>query len=221
MGKPISLVAGFKDVSRTLKSGRVSKQAAIQIETEGDAWFDPDCKTATAAIAEAIKTTLREALLRGERPDGGAMPLITESTKEQRESLERTFAEGRATRRQQAEFKSRLGTFTPKSGGPRGVLSGLLANSFSVQRNRDGKGFTVYVAAKRGKPDPGDTTSALERVYGGVPIWSQAAMERPAIRAALSKGSESLIVRDLQLLAAGLKAVDEAMQTIEDESEED
>ena len=78
--------------------------------------------------------------------------------------------------------------YTPEEvSGPRGVVSGMLVESFFARPNRDGRGVTIYVAAKRGKPRKGEALSALQTVYGeGGSLLSKALMSSRSVQKAIA-----------------------------------
>lgn len=217
-GKPISLMAGLKDVSRRSKGGKVTQRTAISVQILDDGWFDPTLKEQVEAAATAIAKSLGDSLHAGLRPDGTTMPPIAPATVESRRRIVDAFphTKSRAIR---SEFRApRLGTFRPETGGPRGVFSGMLASSFSARADRDGKGFTVYVASKRGQPEPGDTLSAIQRVYRNTPLWSPSAMER--IKGALKAAFGALISKDARRFARAIRETTQTLQDIDEAAED-
>lgn len=241
--KPINLLAGLKDLSPKNKPGT---KLGIVVESE-DLLFDPNNKKLAAAVAQMVKEQLRENLEQGKGPGGEVLPALKASTLERRgnESRQGTRGGQADPRFDDSEFRHRvqnnytrdytaprLGQFTPREGGPRGILSGMLAKSFAARPNKDGKGVTVYVAAKRGRPRPGtvrkgETLSALEVVYGQVPMWTPQAMRTPKIKKAMEDGVKSLLGKSVSELNAAwrgllreLESAAENLQTIADEAEE-
>ncbi len=208
---PIDILAGFK--SSVNKSG--IRKAAITIRTPDAILFDPTAKQAAQTLATAIAKQITENLLAGLAPDGSAMPPVSGGTAEWRKRESAQGARGgealgiykdstfrsRAKRNYQRDYRSRLGTFTPQEGGPRGVVSGLLAKSFAARAASDGKGFVIFVAARRGQPRPGETVAAIETVFRGVPVWNSKAMEQPSIVAARKRAARALLgKKGVQLL---------------------
>lgn len=241
--KPISLLAGLKDLSPKNKPGT---KIGITVESE-DILFDPANKELARAVAQTVAEQLRENLEKGLGPGGEVLPALTAATNKRRNnevrqgsrggSADPMFVDSEFRHRVQNNYvrdytAPRLGQFTPKPGGPRGILSGMLAKSFAARPNKDGKGVTVYVAAKRGRPRPGtvrpaERLSALEVVYGQVPMWTEPAMRTPKIKAAMQKAVQSMIAKTPEELRANWTALARefreaagALQSIADESEE-
>lgn len=210
--KPIDLMASLSKVG---KSGKT----AIRIETE-ELMFDPDDKELAKQIAAAMVAQLRENLERGQGPAGEPLGLIREGTIKAREyEQEQAQRGGQASDRfvdnafrhqvrnnfERDYTAQRLGRFTPKIGGPRGIVSGMLAKSFAARPNKDGKGVTIFVAAKRGQPRPpglsgrpGETKSALESVYGHIPLWSPAAWSSPKMKKSMLAAARSIFGKNLK-----------------------
>lgn len=206
--KPIDLFAGIKDVSG---KGKAGQKFAIQIKAES-LWFNPDERSLVQPIADAIAKTIGDNLRAGRTPSGGSMPGIASSTTEWREREAAQGARGGEADPKYKDLKfrmgvkknylrdytaARLGAFTPKAGGPRGVVSGMLATSFSARPTRDGKGFIIYVASKRGRPRFGETLSALQTTFSGVPLWSSTAMEQPEIRKGMKESAARMLSKNL------------------------
>lgn len=214
-GKPINLLAGFS-------KGKDGKRTAIRITAE-EVWFNPDERSITGPLADVIARTIADNLHRGLNPSGGAMPAIKSSTAEWRQNEAEQGARGgqadprfkdpkfraKAAKNYHRDYHApRLGSFTPEAGGPRGVVSGMLASSFLARPSRDGKSFTVFVAAKRGKPRPGEALAAVESVFRGVPLWSEQAMTQPAMRKGMQDAADRLIAKDhKELMAEAKKAL--------------
>jgi len=222
--KPFNIMASIKKVG---KPGPGQQKGAIQIESD-DLWFDPDDKALAAAIANVMVVQLRENLMQGRGPAGEPLKPLTRAAIRSREYEELQGARGGHAHERYVDnaFRHdvlnnyvrdytapRLGQFTPHDGGPRGVLSGMLAHSFAARPNRDGKGVTIFVVAKRGHARPpgesgkrrADTKSALENVYGNVPIWSPPASRTPTMRAAMTKAAKSLFGKKITGLGKALK----------------
>ena len=212
MSKPIDILAGLK---KSPKSGR----ATIQI-TADEVWFNPDEKSITGPLADVIARTIGDNLRKGLNPSGSPMPGISARTQEWRENdADLASRGGQADPRIKDPKKRavvaknfhrdyhapRLGAFTPEAGGPRGVVSGMLADSFLARPNSDGKSFTVYVAAKRGKPRPGESLSAVETVFRGVPLWSEQAMQQPVMRQEMQAAADRMINKDAKKLIQEVK----------------
>jgi hypothetical protein len=172
--------------------------------------------------AEAIRKTLSENLRGGKRPDGGTMPGIAEATRVSRDKLESAFR-GTPSSTMVADYRAprvKGGPWTPKAGGPRGVVSGLLAASIAVRPGKDGKSFIVFVAATRGTTTPQDPVSAVERVFRDVPVWSQAGMAQPEIRDAMRAAADSLLGRSIQDLASSAGKLLASIEELSEEGEE-
>lgn len=199
MTSPINLTAGLKDVSR---KGKTGEKMAIQIESD-DLIFDPDDKAMAAAVAAAMVEECKRQLLAGRRPDGTALPGLKPATSKRREDEVAQGSRGGEAhpRYKDAKFRARVKknydrdytlsrggkAFTPEEvAGPRGVVSGMLVESFFARPNRDGRGVTIYVAAKRGRPRKGETLSALQTVYGeGGSLLSKALMTSRSVQKAI------------------------------------
>lgn len=221
--QPINLMATLKDLSR--KGQAPGSKMAITIESD-DLWFDPDDKPLARAIAAAIVMQIRDNLEQGRAPNGSALPSLSASTQTRREDetaqaarngqAHERFKDNAFRYRVQANYERdynapRLGKFVPFSGGPRGVLSGMLLRSFVARPSPSGRGMVVYVAAKRGQPRasttgrPAETKSALENVFAGVPLWTQSAMNSPAIRNAAQRAAERMLRKTVAELRASAK----------------
>jgi hypothetical protein len=207
--EPINIMAGLKDLSPSKNPGT---KMGIVIRSD-ELWFDPDDKPMAKAIAAACVVQIRMNLEQGQGPNGSPLPGMTRSTLERREKEAALAGRGGIAhpRYHNAEFRHlvqnnyqrdytapKLGAFTPFSGGPRGILSGMLSKSFAARPAKDGKGVTVYVAAKRGAPRPGtvrpgETKSALESVFGNVPIWDDSAMHSPKMRGAMEAAAGRML----------------------------
>lgn len=210
--QPMNLMASLSKVG---KSGKT----AIRIETE-DLMFDPDDKLLAKSIAAAMVQQLRENLEQGQGPAGEPLGSIHEGTVKARiyEQAQAQRGGNASDRFVNNEFRhqvrnnferdytaQRLGSFTPKIGGPRGIVSGMLAQSFAARPNKDGKGVTVFVAAKRGQPRPpgtsgraGETKSALESVYGHIPLWSPAAWSSPKMKKSMLDAAKAIFGKNLK-----------------------
>jgi hypothetical protein len=226
VSKPIDILAGLK---KSTKSGR----STIQI-TADEVWFNPDEKSITGPLAEVIARTIGDNLRKGLNPSGAPMPGISMRTRDWRDNEAELAARGgqadpriKDPRKRAAVAKNfhkdyhapRLGAFTPESGGPRGVVSGMLADSFLARPNNDGKSFTVYVAAKRGKPRPGETLSAVESVFRGVPLWSEQAMQQPAMRKAMQESADRMVNKNQKQLLQEVKKLMGAIRGLVDQAD--
>lgn len=225
---PFDVLAGLRRFERTSKrTGKTSIKVGIEIRA-GKLLFDPQDKATARALSLAVRDRIASSLRAGRRPDGAPMPPITEATKEWREDeAAQARNSGRPVRkvndpkfvaRAQRNFQRdytapRLGKFTPVEGGPRGVLSGMLAESFLVRPGRDGQSFVVYVAAKRGRPRPGEQLSAIESVFRDVPVWNKAAMETPELKQALQAAADRMFAKSS---AKFLKEAAEALRNLRD-----
>lgn len=238
--KPINLMAGLVDLST--KPGQ--SKMAIQV-TGDDLWFDPDDKPMAQAVAQALTDQIKSNLKRGQAPTGQALPSLTGRTIDRRKKeVEQAHRGGEADRRFiDPKFRTdtmrnytrdytapKLGTFAPKDGTTRGVLSGMLSESFFARPSRDGKTMTIYVAAKRGRPRPSrterrpETKSALESVFGSVPLLDNATMNTPELRSAMQKAADGLIAKSAAELRQNaidiLKGIGEAISTAQDIGED-
>lgn len=226
---PINLTAGLKDVSR---KGRSGEKFAVQIEST-DLLFDPDNRAMAAEVAQAFLEQAKAMLLQGKRADGTALPPLDVDSLDWRQTEAAQGARGgqAADQYQDPKFRARVKQnydrdyttrrsgkgYQPKAGGPRGVASGLLLDSFFARPNRDGKGVTIYVAAQRGRPRKGETLSALQSVFGlGDPIPA-AALATPAVQKAIQKSLDSMLATSAQNL---VKQLADSLNAINDLAEE-
>lgn len=207
MGKPIDLFVSLRDVSRVTKSGEVKSKFALRI-TAPELKIDPDEIAQLKPVALAITAVLRDSLRHGKRPDGISLPPLSGNTLEWRKQEADLGARGgnasnwykdpafRSTvkRNYDRDYKSRLGTFTPKAGGGRGNVSGLLIESILTKPVRNGTGFITFVAGRRATPRPGQSQSAIETVFSGIRYWSDVAMKNPAIQTELRASLERAII---------------------------
>lgn len=233
--KPMNLMASLSKVGKTGKT-------AIRIETE-DLMFDPDDKLLAKSIAAAMVQQLRENLEQGQGPAGEPLGSIREGTVKAREyEQEQAKRGGNASDRfvdtafryqvrnnfERDYTAARLGRFTPKIGGPRGMVSGMLAQSFAARPNKDGKGVTIFVAAKRGQPRPtglsgrpAETKSALEVVYGHIPLWSPAAWSKPRMKKTMLDAARAIFGKNLKGFRKALTGlVKEAAGTLSELNDE-
>lgn len=218
---PINLMIGLVDMGKNGKT-----KAAIQIESE-DLLFNPNDAAMAASVADALLKQIQERLLKGQTPGGRPLPPITGKSSARRE-LEVAQAKrgGEASPRYtDKDFRAdvrrnyrrdytaaKLGTFTPHSGTIRGVVSGMLAHSFLARPNKSGKGVTIFVAAKRGRPRPSntkrapETKSALENVFGDIPFADHAMMQSPGVKNAMRVAAVKMFGKNM---ASVLKAAAE------------
>ena len=229
MAKPINLTAELKDVSARGKTGQ---KFAVQIEST-ELMFDPNDKVMAAEVAEALRVQFVEMLRLGRRADGTALPSLTGASLEWRQVEAAQGARGGAAHDRYIDPKVRARVrdnydrdyttkrsgkgYVPAAGGPRGNVSGLLADSVFARPNRDGKGVTLYVAAQRGKPRRGETMSALQSVFGhGDPIPATA-LATPAVLKAIQAATEKMLHTSAASLA---KALAETIENLNDIAEE-
>lgn len=229
MSKPISLTAGLKDVSPKAKPG---SKFAIQIEST-ELLFNPDDKAMAAEVAEAMRLRAVEMLRQGRRADGSPLPGLDADTLDWRmteaaqgdrggeadERYEDPKFRRKVRDNYDRDYTTRRGGkgYKPKAGGPRGNVSGLLADSFFARPNRDGKGVTIYVAAQRGRPRRGETLSALQSVFGtGDPVPATA-LFTPEVKKAMQEATEQLLAKSTADL---LKNLTETFENLNDLAEE-
>lgn len=223
----IDLFASLRDVSA---KGRVGQKFGLSIKAP-KLIFHPDDKQVAGTVALAIAEQLKENLLSGKRPDGAPMPGIDPDTAERRQDLEEQGKRGgeadsryrddafraRVKKHYDRQFSMRRGpnagkAMPPKAGGPRGVVSGLLAHSFLVRPDKDGKGFMVYVAAAR--------KAALPRVFAGIPLWTQGAMLQPKLREAMKQAAARILPTSVKNLLAESAQFLRSLQSLAAEAEE-
>ena len=201
MAKPINLMASLKDLGKNGKT-----KMAIRVEAD-DLLFDPDNKPLANAFAQAVVDQIKTNLMSGQAPDGKPLPPLAQSSIRSREyevelgnrggAASDHFVDPKFRAQVQKNYTrdytaSRLGQFQPRDGKLRGVLSGMLAASFFARPDKSGRGVTVYVAAKRGRPRPGkdrpaEAQSALESTFGTAPLMTQALADSAPIRKASVK----------------------------------
>lgn len=228
-GKPISLMSGFKDIG---KNG--ASKGIIRVQCD-DLIFDPNDRALAQAVADAMLIEIKVNLQQGKAPDGQALPGIAAATVKRRAveaaqgarggEAHPRFHDAKFTagveKRYDRDYNARQGGgFTPEAGKPRGEVSGLLIESMSARGDKNGKGVSIYVAAKRGRPRPSttnrpqETKSALESVLAGAPMCSPTLMEAPKIKQALSKTLKSLIGKPSEVKHAFKELFKELKETV-------
>src|SRR6266540_2129702 len=212
---PINLMIGLVDMGKKGKT-----KAAVQIESE-DLLFNPNDKAMAQRVADALLEQIQDRLLHGQTPGGTPLPPISGKSSARRE-LEVAQAKrgGEASPRYtDKDFRAdvrrnyrrdytaaKLGTFTPHSGTLRGVVSGMLAHSFFARPNKSGKGVTIFVAAKRGRPRPSnsarpaETKSALENVFGDIPFADAAMMQSSGVKNAMRIAAVKMFAKNIGTL---------------------
>lgn len=226
MSQDIDIFASLRDVSRK----NPGTKFAIRVEGSGSRLlFHPDDREVAQRLASAITEQMKENLAAGRGPDGVALPGIDADTAVRREELAEQGGRGgeaaeryvdpgyRATVRRQydRQYVGKRGAlagkvFTPVAGGPRGVVSGMLAASVFTRPDRSGKGFTCYVAGAR--------STALPRVLGGVPMWSGAGMQQEKVRAAMREAAHRILGKSVvSILGSAMRVLDEVGDLAEDE----
>jgi hypothetical protein len=210
-----NLMAGLKKSSKDGKT-------AIKIESE-DLIFDPDDRALAQAMANAMLVHIRDNLSRGLAPNSEPLPALKASTIEWREAekaqgqrggnasdryVDNAFRHQAKNNFERDYTAPKLGHFKPETGGPRGVVSGMLLKSFAARPSRDGKSVMIYVAAKRGKPRPSTTSgrkpeskSALESVFADVPVWDNRAWNTPVMKSAMQEAAKSLLGKKVNMRA--------------------
>lgn len=222
MAGPINLTAGLSKQTRITKKG-TSVQTTIRIKAD-ELWFNPNERAVSATLARALVEQIRANLRGGRGPAGQVLPPVSASTRERREDEEAQGHNGgrpvvkvhnpdfvaRAVRNYTKDYRSRLGSFTPRAGGPRGMVSGMLEKSIVARPDKSGKGFTIYVAARRGKPRDGETLSAVDTVFG--PTLNQVPRFEMQLKtaAALKKAEAQMVNAKLRDL------LKDALETIRD-----
>lgn len=180
---PISLLGGLKNLAKPKASGAPgADKFAIRLTLSDDLMVNLDEGPITLEVAQAAAAQIKQNLMSGLGPDGSPLPGISGSTEEwrKREAAQgsrggmahprytNTGFRSRAAKNYARDYSLRgLYQFTPRAGGPRGVVSGLLAASFSARASKDGRSATIYVAARRGRARTGESLSALESVFRG------------------------------------------------------
>jgi hypothetical protein len=239
MAKPISLMAGLLDLGKPGKDGKTQTKMAIRV-TGDDLLFNPDDKPMAQAFAQAVVDQIQGNLRKGEAPDGRPLPALSRQSQKRRDyevaqgqrggEISERFTDNkvRATGRKnyQRDYSAaKLGTFTPRPGRLRGYLSGMLAESFFARPDKSGKGVTVYVAAKRGRPRPGkdrpsEDKSALESVFGDIPLMSQPLANSAPVKRAMQEAAKAMLGKSAAELKASaldlLKGASEALENIAD-----
>ncbi|HYF01058.1 MAG TPA: hypothetical protein VEJ18_19195 [Planctomycetota bacterium] len=217
MSKPVNLFASLRRLERTSrKTGAVSSKVSVQF-TADDVWFNPDEKLIAKRLAAEIASVVKAQLMRGNNPEGKALPSLDDDTQKWRAAeyalgarggeADPRFKDAKKRAAIKAKYQrdytpQRMGkaTFTPQPGGARGVVSGLLVRSVRARPLKDGKTFIVDVAGIRGTPRPGERQSAIETVLAGMPMWSAAAMNQPEIRKAMQEAANGMVSKDLKSL---------------------
>lgn len=177
-----------------------------------------------ATVARAVETQMRTNMLNGLSPSGLPMPAISAGTVERRRYREWQGARGGQTDhfkkqkkndRAAVNFKRRfdakvLGRFVPGVGVTRGLFgveSGMLAKS--IKAVPEGQTWRVYFAGPRGNIDKWGT-SAVNRVFKNVSIWSQTAMNQSIVQQGLKQALNE------RLLHQGRRALTEIRQVVGD-----
>lgn len=224
--KDIDLFASLRDVS---KKGD-GKKFAIRVEGPGSRLiFHPDDREVAAQLALAITEQMRANLAAGRGPDGVPLGGIDGDTVERRQALaeqggrggeaaERYVdvgVRGRTRRNYDRQYVGKRGAlagrvFTPVAGGPRGVVSGMLAESVFTRPDRGGKGFMIYVAGARSK--------ALPRVLGTTPVWSGEGMQQEKVRLAMREAAHRILGKSLVGI---LRAAMETLEHVQELADED
>ena len=172
----INLFASLKDLSR---NGATGEKFGIRVDA-GDLILNLDEERITADATQALVAQFKANLSTGRGLDGAPLRGLRSSTMRARhEEAKLGSRGGEADRRYKdtsfrsivkrnytKDYSSRLGSFTPSEGGPRGLVSGLLIESITARPVGSGRGWIVYVASRRGKPRTGESVSALQSVLG-------------------------------------------------------
>lgn len=184
--------------------------------TAPDLSFAVDERKVAQLACEAITETVRENLQAGLAPDGSPMPDASLATVIRREYRTEQQARGKqpSPRYKDPKFRARavknwnrrfiaarLGEFYPaaRAGRTVGTESGMLAASPKAVPSVDGNGWTMWFAATRARTDS-KGSSAVQRVFGPRPIWSEAAMRQPRIQEALRQVAGGLVASRTQKL---------------------
>ena len=120
------------------------------------------------------------------------------------------------------KLKELAGPFAPQNikNGTRGLLSGMLANSFSARVTKDGDGFVIFAAGPRINIRDGDNESAFERVYKGARMWNKKANDQKTVRAALDQAiantNESRRRKIISGIAQAFKRVERITKSVDD-----
>jgi hypothetical protein len=238
-GEHISLMSGFADLGKNGKA-----KGVIRVKSD-DLIFDPNDRAVAQAAADAIMETVRENMIRGLAPDGQALPTLKSSTVDRRDYEQKQGQRGGEAheRFKDPAFRALVSKnykrdydskHEPTSPQARGDLSGLLLDSFKARGDRSGKGVTIYVAAKRGRPRPArsetgraaETQSALESVLAGAPVVSPRLIAAPKIRRALGEivkgliGKPSDLKRAFKQLFKEMTATGEELSSVAEELEQ-
>lgn len=234
--RAISLMSGFRDIG---KDGRTKGSIRVQAD---ELLFNPDDRLAAQAFADAMVDVIKEHLMQGLAPDGQPLPALKASTHARREIEAAQGQRGgdAAPRFNDAAFRRAVAKryrkdyappggssaeFTPDAKHPRGEVSGLLIESMVARGDKNGRGVTVYVAAKRGRPRESttarapETKSALESVLAGAPLVTQRMTELPQMKKSLAMLAQSLIGKPSEIRKAMKelkRAATEALETLND-----
>ena len=202
----------------------------------------------SADFARAMADTIHDNLTSGRLPDGTPMRPPSAATLERREyrqaqsqrggELGPGFKDNTARRRKHRSegvrrFKRRFTSsaktgggrvnFTPTATPYRGFESGLLSWVRVAQVEGSGHAmWAVFFPVKRTVADR-TGTSALERVLGGAPLWTERALNQPAIVTAAQRLADGMIAVNKQraqmAMLESLKAAAELVQQVTDEAE--
>ena len=223
MAKSIDLFAALRRTGGrySKKLGRsVGNKAVIEF-TPPDLHFHHDEAALAQGAAAAITEIIKSNMLAGKAPDGSPLPAVSAATVKRREYRDKQAANGgkptamknekkiaRGLRSWQRRFRSaQLGEFTPLAHGNDrfGLESGLLAASPRAVPGPAGT-WHVFFANNRGLIDV-KGSSAMERVFSRITIWSDQANRQPAMQKSLQRLADGLIaVRALKILAEASRA---------------
>ena len=232
---PIDIFAAMRNYKpKNSKNGkRYLSRATVQF-TVPEIYFDLNSRKAARGFAEMLAARAKFLLQNGQTLSGAPMPNAAPATIERRRYREQQAARGgfahpryrddrfraRAIRRYRERFVApRLGQFTPRAGNLFGTESGMLAASPAVKAETHGR-FVMFFATSRAVTDRKGTSSAVQRVFSRVGIWSEAAMREPGIQDGLRQLMRSLVVHRFGRIANELIRIAQNVNTTLDKVED-
>jgi hypothetical protein len=237
MVRPLDLYAELREGSRvSKKTGQRVSTGAFQISiTAPKRLFNTDDKQIGKIYGAAVAQHLRDSISKGASSDGRSLPGLSDETLERRdERYEQGLRGGAPPKRKDgtpriddAEVKkvfAKRHTFNgalrfPTTGKPRGNVTGILVDSIRAVARSDGRGFLIFVAANRSKPQNGERISALQSVLQSSNVWTARASVSDAMvsaREAVSAHMRGAAKREILKLISNLKGIQAEMEKISD-----
>ena len=245
MANTIDIFADLRKVKRKLrkvgKSGRTHTRGAFQIDIRlPELKLTFDDKEAAQSYTSAILSTIKGNWRKGKQPDGKPLPSISGASVQRRQyreaqahrsgeasdKIKDSKARSRSLKSWDRRYKtSRLGHYgdkIPENSSKRifGYESGLLIESLVAFPKGDV--FSIFAAKNRAAADK-KGTSALERVFKRVPIWSKSANNQAHVQEALQdtirmtiKSKANRAVKEALRTLRRLKSLGDSMKQFED-----